>query len=130
MTYLPGYAALILGVLAFARVCADAADWFVGGEPPPYLRSLARHPRPAPEPLPLVAEELELTRLSRELTRVRDARQPGLSVRVRAVTMAYDEALLRCAARVGVGAPQEPPPLPDGARFDLETTLMSRGVNW
>lgn len=131
MTYLPAYAALVVGVIVFARVCADAADWFAGGDVPRYLRPLAGRLRPAtPEPIPLVVEELELTRLSRELARVREARQPGLRLRLRAVTMAYDEALLRCAATVGVGVPPQPAPLPDEARFDLETRLISSGVRW
>lgn len=131
MTYLPAYAGLVLGVIAFARVCADVADWFAGGEAPRYLRPLTRRSGPAgPAPVPLLVEERELARLSRELVKVRDARQPGLSLRVRAVTMAYDEALLRCAATVGVGAPAGDVPLPDEARFDLEARLIGRGVVW
>ena len=130
VTYLPAYAALLLGVLAAARVCADAADWFAGGEPPAYLRPLLRRSAAAGEPVPVVVEELELARLSRELARVRGAAQPGLQLRLRAVTMAYDETLLRCAAHVGVAVRHRTTPLPDEARFELETTLIGHGLSW
>lgn len=130
MTYLPAYLALTVAVVGIAKLAADATDWFASGDPPRYVRRFLRD-RPAPDLIDLpIVHQLEMTRLARELARVREARQPGLQSRIRACTAAYDDALMRCATSVGLDVPDERTPLGDDRRFDLESRLVGMGVQW
>lgn len=125
---------VVAGMFLAMRLAVVLLEWLVAGRVPGPLKPLvdrwdeARY-RP-PEPMPPVLHQLELTRLARELQRVRDANQPGLATRVRACTAAYDDVLLRCALDIGLEPPDSVPPLSERERFEVETELMAAGMSW
>lgn len=132
-------AALIALPGAFFILLFQCLNWATGGEPPRLLRPLAagaarltaRIPwRRREEPLPDVLLALELRRMAAEVRRVEEGCQPHRAERLRAAMTAYDLVLLELAANNDVPTPPTRPPLTHRDRFEVETGLMSCGVDW
>ncbi len=92
-----------------------------------------RFGRHEPEPDPgvdLLLRTLELRRLSAEVQRAYATTEPGKYQRVRASVGAYDDVLLECCRAVGVDPPAARGPLTTIERFDVESCLLAKNVQW
>lgn len=126
------YAAVTAGFVASAPALAGALRWATTGEAPAWVTRARgrRGGNDAPEPVPQVLHELELTRLADELQRVRAGAGAARAHHVRATTAAYDGVLLESCRRLGIASPRGPVPLSDADRLDVESRLMSAGMRW
>lgn len=137
-------ALLLLGLLAvpgtwFVAQC-EALRWLAEGETPTLLRPLVRGaratrralgvgPRPQ-EPLPDILLTLELRRLGAEIRRVEDGREPHRAARRQAALAAYDRVLLQLCESADLPTVSGLPPLSARRRLELETGLVSSGIDW
>jgi hypothetical protein len=82
----------------------------------------------------LVIAQLELRRLAEEVRRVHASDQPYRVHRIKAATGAYDDVLLQCCRLAKIDIPGRHDPrsttLTSRERFEVETALMARGVDW
>jgi hypothetical protein len=135
-----GVGLLALPGLSLGLVAAGLR-WLTGAGPPrvfrPFVAFAERHPvrlpwrhRSRPQPLPDILLVLELRRMAAEVRRVEDGVQPHRAARLRAVMAAYDHVLLELAAVSHVPAPVGQVPLSQRARLEVETALVSSGVDW
>lgn len=137
-------ALLLVGVLIvpglwFVAQC-EALRWLSEGETPRLLRPLVRRvgavsralgsgPR-VEEPLPDILLTLELRRLAAEVRRVEEDVQPHPAARRQAALAAYDRVLLQLCETVDLSTACGLPPLSARRRLELETGLVSSGVDW
>ncbi len=95
------------------------------------LRQRFGRGRPESDPaVDLLLRTLELRRLSTEVQRAYATTEPGKYQRVRASVGAYDDVLLECCRAVGVDPPAARGPLTTIERFDVETCLLAKDVQW
>lgn len=95
-----------------------------------HWHALVGEPAPTPGEVELLLRTLELRRLADEVQRAHATCEPGKFLRVRASTGAYDDVLLECCRAAGVSAPRHRGPLSTDERFEVESALMSRRVEW
>ena len=134
------YLALLGAIVVVFDVLSRLLVWATTGHPPHAVeRTMARWPRRRPHPdvdVELLLAQLELRRLAAEVQRVHATDQPHRVHRIRATTGAYDDVLLQCCrlAKVEVPPRHDHPrrltTLTTRERFEAETALMARGVDW
>lgn len=123
----------------FVAQC-EALRWLSEGETPRLLRPLARRvgvarralgwgPR-VDEPLPDILLTLELRRLAAEIRRVEEGVQPHPAARRQAALAAYDRVLIQLCETADLPTARGLPPLSARHRLELETGLVSSGVDW
>ncbi|MGL4178560.1 MAG: hypothetical protein ACRCSN_21080 [Dermatophilaceae bacterium] len=125
-----------LPVISFVALFAGL-NWLTGGDPPRPLQPLlaarqhqARRRHVEPEPLPTVLLGLELRRIAADVHRIETGCQPHRAARLEAAMAAYDTVLLQLAVSNDVPTPPHRPPLSARSRLEVETGLVSSGVDW
>ncbi|MEO6789714.1 MAG: hypothetical protein ABI249_08320 [Ornithinibacter sp.] len=130
---------LVVPGIWFVAQC-EVIRWLSEGETPRLLRPLARRvgsvrralgwePR-VQEPLPDILLALELRRLAAEVRRVEEGTQPHPAARRQAALAAYDRVLLQLCETADLPTACGLPPLSARRRLELETGLVSSGVDW
>lgn len=138
MRFLLG-AALVEAALLMLVVVMSSLGWNSVDDVPKLLRPLARAgtrvrsafvPRPTSEPLPLVLLSLELARLAEGVQRAAASNQPHQAARLAAAQAAYDQVLLEICRLVDLPTPTSLTPLHHSIRLEIESQLVSSGVEW
>lgn len=103
------------------------------------LGGAKKRPETAPSPgfvptMPRRGQSVEklladLTRLEREFARLDTSDAPNKMMRMKAVSLAYDDVLCECCAAVGLPAPQSRP-LDSVDRMQTECDLVQHGLTW
>ncbi len=71
----------------------------------------------------------DLTRLERDFARLDASDAPNKMMRLRALSLAYDDVLCECCAALGLPAPQSRP-LDSVDRLQTECDLVQHGLTW
>ncbi|MGB3594952.1 MAG: hypothetical protein WBG89_04215 [Ornithinimicrobium sp.] len=71
----------------------------------------------------------DLTRLERDFARLDTSDAPNKMMRLRALSLAYDDVLCECCAALGLPAPQSRP-LDSVDRLQTECDLVQHGLTW
>ncbi|MGL5818857.1 MAG: hypothetical protein ACRCYR_14915 [Phycicoccus sp.] len=122
-------------VISFVALGAGL-NWLTGGDPPRPLRPVLavcqrrQERRRRSEPLPTVLLGLELRRIAADVRRIETGCQPHRAARLEAALAAYDTVLLQLAVSNDVPTPPHRPPLSARSRLEVETGLVSSGVDW
>lgn len=123
MTDVLAYVALFVAPALGLWVLMNAAIWFCRWDPP-RRRSRAKATGPTLERL-----VDDLRRLESEYRRIERSDLPAKSVRLRAVSLAYDDTLRACCLALELPEP-EPAPLSSLARLRTEAELAQHGLTW
>jgi hypothetical protein len=86
-----------------------------------------RLPRASGPRIEVLAQNLRT--LQHEFQRIESSDLPAVQVRLKAVTLAYDDVLLDCCRALDVEPPHEPP-LDSVERIEVESQLARRGLVW
>lgn len=119
---------------------SEALKWLCEGETPKALRPVARALRRAQqdlglgprveEPLPDILLTLELRRLAAEVQKAEMSQQPHRAARRAAALAAYDRVLVELCESADLPTTSGLPPLSARHRLELETGLVSSGLDW
>ena len=71
----------------------------------------------------------DLRRLEADFQRIEASDLPGRAVRLRTVTLAYDDTLRACCAALELPRPERSP-LSPVVRLETEAALAQRGLSW
>lgn len=119
---LVAYAALALTPAAAFIAGARVLDWWVQGRGPLPTGSRASAP-------PIERLVGDLRRLKRDYTRIESSDLPRRMIRLRGVSLAYDDTLCACCAALDVPTCGRPP-LTAMERLEIEASLAQRGLSW
>ncbi len=130
---------IVVPGICFVAQC-EALRFVSSGETPQSLRPLVRWVRGVrrelgwgphiEEPLPDILLALELRRLAAEVRRVEEGREPHAAARRQAALAAYDRVLLQLCETADLPTASGLPPLSARHRLELETGLVSSGLDW
>ncbi len=119
---------------------SEALKWLTEGETPESLRSVVRAVRRVQralgigprveEPLPDILLALELRRLAAEVQKAEESQQPHRAARRAAALAAYDRVLVELCESADLPTTSGLPPLSARHRLELETGLVSSGLDW
>jgi hypothetical protein len=116
------YAALSLVPAAFFVLGARILDWWVRGG-----SGVRTGRQPSGRPIERLVSDLH--RLKLDYARIEASDLPRRVVRLRGVSLAYDDALCACCLALGVPVVGRPP-LSPLQRLELEASLAQRGLSW
>lgn len=115
--------AVVLGPVAVTSGVLRLLRWASRSGPP------GPATRRAGQPADLQHRVADLGRLERRYREVERSVGPGRAERLRAVALAYDEALRDCCLALGLPGPGLPP-LGAVARLEAEALLAQHGLSW
>jgi hypothetical protein len=120
--YVVAYAALAFVPGALFMAMAKAFDWWTRAD---------GRPRSAPtsERRPIERLVADLGRLERDYTRIQGSDLPRQELRLRSVSLAYDDALCACCAALEIPTAGRPP-LDPVQRLEIEAALARHGLTW
>lgn len=118
------YAVLFVAPALVLLALMNAAMWFCRWDPP---RRRARAATPTGPTLERLVNDLR--RLESDYRRIERSDLPAKAVRLRAVSLAYDDTLRACCLALELPEP-EPAPLSSLARLRTEAELAQHGLTW
>ncbi len=116
------YAALAFVPAAFFLALAKALDWWSRGG-----SRVSAEPVAAGPPIEQLVRDLR--RLERDYARIERSDLPRRAVRLRGVSLAYDDTLRACCTALEIPWSGRPP-LDPLQRLEIEATLAQRGLVW
>jgi hypothetical protein len=119
-----------VNVVAYlALAFTPAAAFIAGARALEWWTRASGHVRQGPATPPIERLVGDLRRLKRDYSRIEGSDLPRRELRLRSVSLAYDDTLCACCAALGVPGSGRPP-LSPMQRLEIEASLAQRGLIW